>query len=325
MSSSAPVWEALQHGVQHVHAFTGLPWWVTLGICSVTMRMTMFPLVIMQIRTVRAMTAGAGGAHLQHITKLTIAEYLKSPSTRPKTIKLYLKGLRGISKMFNLRPWRALISPAVHLPCLFTFMLATRDMVRGETFDMSTGGALWFTDLGAVDTTMVLPCVAVGVTYWNLERAFGRGDAVTVSQVFRELFQTGVICSLPFVMNLPAGVFMLWIPSGLYTLSQSSFLATPFMQSVVMLYLPPPLEVGPDGYPLPPDTEAEKKGKTPQKLSMHPPPRARRVPFPMRVQNEGEVESISGGDSASKLPLPMQVQGSSKGVDHSDPSSKGTQ
>jgi YidC/Oxa1 family membrane protein insertase len=257
------------------------------------MRVTLFPLVVLQIRTVRAITAGPPGMHLHHLTKLTIQEYIKSPSTRPKTLRLYIKGLRGLSKMFNLRPWRALLAPAVHLPVLFTFMLATRDMVRGDVYDMSTGGALWFSDLGAVDATMILPAVAVGVTYWNLEQSFGRVDAVTATQVFREFFQVGVLCSLPFVVNLPAGVFMLWIPSGLYTMTQTSFLRTSFVQSLVMRSLPPPLPLGPDGAPL--GSKENDKGKPP-KLSQQPPSKLKkRVPFPMRVNNEASDDNDSKG------------------------------
>jgi membrane protein insertase Oxa1/YidC/SpoIIIJ len=232
-------------------------------------------------------------------------------------LRLYVKGLRGISKMFNLRPWRALLAPAIHLPVLFTFMLATRDMVRSDVFDMSTGGALWFSDLGAVDSTMLLPAAAVGVTYWNLERAFGRSETVDVSQVFREVFQTGVMCSLPFVVNLPAGVFMLWIPSGLYTMSQSAFLNTAFVQGLVMRSLPPPVQVGADGKPISPDagsggskdeTDNNNNNKA-QKLSAHPPQRKRRIPFPMRVGKFADGAEIDS--TPAQEPLTMKVKDTS--------------
>ena len=89
---------------------------------------------------------------------------------------------------------------------------------------------LWFENLTVADPTYALPLIAVGTSYSALEFGFTNPDerlndpnkGGRLSLTIKDVFQTILLMSVPFVTQLPAGIFAYWIPSSVAGMAQTS-------------------------------------------------------------------------------------------------------
>jgi len=104
---------------------------------------------------------------------------------------------------------------------------------------LETGGLFWFTDLTQCDPTYVLPVCSVGLSYLGINIAFrntdkiqpgGSTNKVALSKLpgpmlfFQEFALTALLVAIPFVSQLPAGVFLYWTTNSCFSISQSLLL-----------------------------------------------------------------------------------------------------
>lgn len=236
---SAPL-RVVQTGLFGLHSLLGGPWWFTIVSGTLLLRSSLVPVSIWQMRTTRRMLGGAVAGHMQHLGKLYTKELQDPTANRVKLTQLYLKGVRSIFRKFKVNPLAIVAVPITQLAVLLTFVWATRNLVIHGALDLSEQGALWFMDLGAKDTTMILPLVAVSLSYSTLERSFGRTEqvpgqplSITAGDVVREILQSMLVFGFPFIAQLPSGIFMYWIPSSLFGYAQSSIMRLPSVRAAL--------------------------------------------------------------------------------------------
>lgn len=113
--------------------------------------------------------------------------------------------------------------------------------VATQTMGLDTGGLLWFQDLSLCDSTYILPVASVILSYTGVAIAFQNTDkaqssgsnSIKLSTLpgpmvyLREFVLTGLLLSVPFITQLPAGVFMYWIPNSCFSITQSMLLRNP--------------------------------------------------------------------------------------------------
>ena len=120
-----------------------------------------------------------------------------------------------------------------------TFVYSVRDMIiNSGNYALMDGGILWFVDLASKDMTFALPATAATLTYLGIDLAFGgpNGKNPTLGMI-KDGCQCAIICSLPAVAALPAGVFCYWIPSTLFAIAQTQIIRRPIGQKI--LNIPP--------------------------------------------------------------------------------------
>jgi len=112
---------------------------------------------------------------------------------------------------------------------------------------LDTGGLLWFQDLSICDPTYVLPVASVFMSYLGVTLAFqntdkahpGGQNSIKLSTLpgpmvyLKEFILTALLLSVPFITQLPAGVFMYWIPNSCFSISQSMLLRNPKFRSKI--------------------------------------------------------------------------------------------
>jgi YidC/Oxa1 family membrane protein insertase len=142
---------------------------------------------------------------------------------------------------------KAVALPVTNLAMFVTFVGATRDVIAkaGGGGDqqwegMNREGALWFHDLTMADSTMLLPILAITSSWIGLELALGGGGGGAGAQPslirsLKFLAQSTLVLSMPFVAQLPAGVFMYWIPSSLFSIAQGIILRSGRQQRRLVL------------------------------------------------------------------------------------------
>ena len=154
----------LQTVLDTVHFHTGLPWWATIAGATVALRIALLPLAFkMQVNAAKLQNLQPETSQIMERAKYyrSIGDSKSQADEAVKLIDLYRSHQCSPVKMF--------VMPLAQVPIFISFFMALRKMAAAPLESMKEGGALWFTDLTAIDTTYVLPLLAAGSFLLNVE------------------------------------------------------------------------------------------------------------------------------------------------------------
>ena len=147
-----------------LHASTGLPWWGTVAIATVVMRILLFPLSVKFAKNATKMAKiqpelAEIMKKVQHYTKIGATELVQKEQM--KVADLY--------KAHNCSPLTMMALPFMQLPFFMSFFVGLRKMALAPVEEMKSGGMLWFGDLTIPDPTYSLPVIACGLFVMNIQ------------------------------------------------------------------------------------------------------------------------------------------------------------
>ena len=235
-----------------VHQMTGLPWFATFALSTIAVRVSLLPLVRAQYIQSRRLAEGM--PKVEYLFKLLSIKLRKAPSTSSSSsssssresspsklgdIRLAWKGAQAVFHLHEVSLMKLFAFPILNIGIFATFIFSLRDMITGsQRAELSTGGILWFTDLISKDASYALPLTAVAVSYIAMEVAFRRDNAQkngsSTLLFFKDAFQSVLIVSLPFIVQMPSGLFFYWIPSSLCGIAQSMVFRDPLLREKIM-------------------------------------------------------------------------------------------
>ena len=148
---------------------------------------------------------------------------------------MILLGVTASLKLHDFSILRMLSYPAANLSIFLTFIISIREMIKNDVslkYGFQEGGLLWFTDLSMKDDTFILPFLAITLSYTALDIAFsnGKGKIFTYTKDFCQCI---TLLSIPFVIQLPSGIFFYWIPSSMFAITQSLLLRNDTFQKIM--------------------------------------------------------------------------------------------
>lgn len=223
----------------HTIQSTGLPWWATFALSTILVRSSMFPLTRSQLLySNKIATAVPEISFLyQLLTKRLQGTAIHQTEERLKIINVFIKGVRASLKIHDFSILRMLSYPAANISIFLTFIISIREMIKHDTdlkYGFQDGGLLWFADLTMKDDTFILPFLALTLSYTALEIAFsnGKGKIFTYTKDFCQCI---TLLSVPFVIQLPTGIFFYWIPSSMFAITQSMLLRNTRFQRLMNL------------------------------------------------------------------------------------------
>ncbi|XP_064272354.1 cytochrome c oxidase assembly protein COX18, mitochondrial isoform X3 [Passer domesticus] len=134
----------------------------------------------------------------------------------------------------NCHPFKATLLLWVQVPMWVCVSLALRNCSVGalgsavqEQF--SSGGALWFTDLTAPDSTWILP-VSLGLVNLLVVEIFASQTKMPVSRIRKivtNFFRTVSVVMIPIAATVPSSMALYWLSSSLVGLSHNLLLRSP--------------------------------------------------------------------------------------------------
>ncbi|KAM5272122.1 cytochrome c oxidase assembly protein COX18, mitochondrial [Ctenodactylus gundi] len=146
---------------------------------------------------------------------------------------------RLVSELYvrdNCHPFKATVLIWTQLPMWIFMSVALRNFSTGATRSegvsireqLATGGALWFPDLTALDSTWILP-ISVGVINLLIVEIFA------LQRIEMSRFQTYVtyfvravsVLMVPVAATVPSSLVLYWLCSSLMGLSQNLLLRSP--------------------------------------------------------------------------------------------------
>ncbi|RYG65518.1 hypothetical protein EON64_11745, partial [archaeon] len=223
----------VQGALVAAHDFTGLPWWSTIALSTVTLRIGLLPLVHQQSLVSRKLAKAMPELSLLvqlYRQKVGEARSMKKAhlSPGPDNIQSLFqltsslrKGIKATLALHDIRMLELLGYPLIHLYLFCLFVFSVRDLVLHGPLDLGLeqGGLGWFRDLSERDGSLLLPLTALSLSYANIDTAlnYNSSNKSGALQLLRDGAQSLLLLSLPMVSTLPCGVFCYWIPNGIMT------------------------------------------------------------------------------------------------------------
>ncbi|KAI9262094.1 60Kd inner membrane protein-domain-containing protein [Sporodiniella umbellata] len=223
---------ALEAMFEYIHVMSDLPWWGTIALATLTVRVALLPLMIKIQRN---------NAKLMNINPdvTRIMDNLKTAQAQGDSFSVdrYSKEIQSLFKKNECHPMKSLGLPLVQMPVMISFFMAIRGMAEVPVPGLSSEGALWFTDLAAKDPYYILPVISTAGMMAVLEAGTETGAANPQSKGMKNLFRGLSIVALPFTAWMPSGVFIYWITSNVFSIGQILALKSPSMRKALNIPL----------------------------------------------------------------------------------------
>lgn len=212
----------VQQLLDFLHASTGLPWWATIAISTVVVKICLLPLVIKGQRN---------SIHMNnHLPQM---QHLQAKMTEARNMGNQLEAARIANDLMvfmkekNVNPLKSMIIPMAQAPVFISFFFALRGMANLPMESFKTGGMLWFTDLTVADPYYLLPLITCVSLFCTLELGAESGVRNDNLQWTRYVFRGLPVVIFPITMNFPSALLCYWVTSNVFTLCQVGVLRIP--------------------------------------------------------------------------------------------------
>lgn len=201
--SSWPNVHYAQQMLDWVVETTGLPWWATIAVLTVSIRVAVFPIAVKgQSNAIRL--ANINPEMQRHMADITSAK-------KEGNMLVMTEATQKVQKLMrdnNCNPLKSFITPLVQAPLFMTLFFALKGLAGAGLATMQNGGLFWFKDISVADPTAILPVVAAGLTLATLETGAEMGAGLgpkTQQQIFmRNALRVICVIMIPFTWTLPA-------------------------------------------------------------------------------------------------------------------------
>ncbi|TVY49361.1 Mitochondrial inner membrane protein [Lachnellula occidentalis] len=225
--------------LEHVHVLTGTPWWVSIAITSLLVRVALFKLYV---------NAADNGARMASCGPLTapITAKMKEAQTRGDNTAVlkYYTEISAIQKKAGASMLKGFV-PAIGGIATFGIFKFLRAASALPVPSMETGGILWFQNLTIPDPYFLLPLATSGMLHWLIRRGGETGVSTMTPGMLAGMMWGIPAISLIFTWWLPASVQLSFFVTGLLSFGQVTMMRQPwFRKAFKMVPLP---TTGPKG------------------------------------------------------------------------------
>lgn len=203
-----------------------MPGWIAILTLVSIMRILQFPLMIKQ--NVIAIKTNNLAPQTQKIQLRSNEAFAAGDTYTSNVQRAKLQALHAEHGLTTFkRLWPSLVQAPAFCCMFFTF----RNLADYKMNSMTTGGALWFTDLTVADPTYILPALACGATYllvrYGVATTFNVASART--KWFVRILPVGMFY---LIHQLPSAVMLFWTLNNLVSLSVSLMFRTSIAKRV---------------------------------------------------------------------------------------------
>lgn len=206
----------LQNALEFMHVSCDLPWYATIALSTVLIRIMLTPLVVIAQRNAAIMRNVM--PEMQEVqTRMTEARAMGNAME----YSMANQELMALMKSRGFNPLKNMLIPFAQMPIFLSYFIGIRRMVNAPVESLHTGGLAWFQDLTLADPYYVLPIVT-SATLWatiqlGTETARVPGqDSPMLILVLKAM----PIVIFPFIMNFPAAMVVYWASSNFCSLIQ---------------------------------------------------------------------------------------------------------
>ncbi|TKY85971.1 hypothetical protein EX895_004796 [Sporisorium graminicola] len=224
---SPPGW--ITNLLEFVGNTTGLPWWGTIAITTVALRLLIAPISISgQKNAIRL-----GNIQPQMKRNMDDIKHYKAAGDQMQMQKAVM-ATQKLLRDNNANPIKSLVPILFQFPLMFSYFLALERIAKSGATSFAHGGPFWTPDLTVPDPTWILPAVSTLATFAVAELGFKVGtnnqSDPAQSQMMKYIFR-GFMPILAWISTtFPSGVLVYWATTNLYSLFQLAILQVPIVR-----------------------------------------------------------------------------------------------
>lgn len=206
----------LQWGLEFMHVSLDLPWYATIALSTVIIRVMLTPLVVISQRNAAVMRNVM--PEMQDVqNRITEARQMGNAMEYAQANQ----ELQQLMKTRGFNPLKNMLIPFAQMPIFLSYFIGIRRMVNTPVESLHTGGIWWFTDLTMADPYYLLPLVTSGTLaltiHFGTEAARVPGQDSPLIMIFLKCIPVVIF---PFIMNFPAAMVVYWASSNFCSLIQ---------------------------------------------------------------------------------------------------------
>ncbi|KAF9676065.1 hypothetical protein SADUNF_Sadunf09G0099700 [Salix dunnii] len=213
------------------HDLTGLPWWIIVASSTLAMRLTLFPLHVLQMHKIKKISQSFSKLPPLFPPPLSGRSYIEQ-------ISLFRKERRAIGCPSFL--W-FLAFLSVQIPCFLVWMTSIRRMCLDNHPGFDCGGTLWFQNLTELPHGFlgpILPFLVAGLHGVNVHLSFDRssvrntGGLLGLLSDYYKKYLNFMMLPLFFIgYCIPQGSLVYWVTNSSLTAIQQVSLKLPVVRA----------------------------------------------------------------------------------------------
>ncbi|KAF2769171.1 hypothetical protein EJ03DRAFT_382836 [Teratosphaeria nubilosa] len=212
----------LQSLLEHIHVYTGLPWWGSIAATAMLLRFITLPFYV------KASDQGARATAMLSVTKPITDKMMQALRDGDTTTAMQLRQQNvAIKKRAGIKSWH-IFQPMMYQSIIgFCGYRLIRGMVDAPVPGLKDGGFLWLSDLTASDPYAIMPLLMAAAMH-VMARAGGESGAMMVAPGLQPVLYYAVPGVLLFVMGWQPGALCVWFAaSGAIGMTQALLLPRP--------------------------------------------------------------------------------------------------
>ncbi|KAG2435889.1 hypothetical protein HXX76_007084 [Chlamydomonas incerta] len=217
-------------GLQAVHDSLGTPWFLSIAIFNITLRLLTFPLMVVAQKGSAKMMAF--NHNLIHAKKLQEAAMKATSQEEHQRLFTAFRNEYNVQAAKHGDPVKtALVVPGVMIlngAIFLSIFNGVSKLMAAKVPSLTTGGALWFTDLTSPDPYFGLPLMCTAVTLAMVEYGINlAGDAgpmpedrAKMTNGLKNFMRVMAFMFIPAGGYVAAGTAVLWVSNTAFGVAQ---------------------------------------------------------------------------------------------------------
>ncbi|KAF8475981.1 60Kd inner membrane protein-domain-containing protein, partial [Kalaharituber pfeilii] len=220
----------MQWLLEHIHVYAGTPWWGSIVLATVLIRVIQFPGYMMmsdnaaKLKEVQPFAAPL----VMKLQKSQMAGDLATAYIAKKELT-YIYNRGGIT-----RKW--MLFPLFQIPIFYGFYHLLRTMSYTPVPGLLEGGTLWFTDLTSADPFITLPIVASATMAFSIWLGGDAGSSQLSPQVRKFMLIGFPLISFLVMFSWPAALTLYFATNGVLGIVQNLLLRNATLREISGLY-----------------------------------------------------------------------------------------
>ncbi|GLI74956.1 hypothetical protein PoHVEF18_003206 [Penicillium ochrochloron] len=206
----------LQYVIEHIHIWTGMPWWASIVGAAVLVRVGLFK------PTMAASDTGARTHNARPLIDPLRQEMMKA-RMNGQTHEFQIKKaeLDKVQAQHGIKPSKAFI-PMLQIPLGYGIFRVVRGMTSLPVPGLLTESALWLNDLTVADQLYLIPVITASCLYFTLKKGGETGTMDILNTSAGKAMLIGLpAISFTFMAFQPGALQLYFLSTGVLGLAQA--------------------------------------------------------------------------------------------------------
>ncbi|KAL1854087.1 hypothetical protein Plec18167_000003 [Paecilomyces lecythidis] len=241
----------IEYILEHVHIYTGLPWWASIAVTGLLVRAALFK------PTMSASDTSAKISNLKPIStplRSKMMQYARDGNNQ-EMLKARAE-LQELHDFHGVKPWKAFV-PMLQIPIGYGCFRVVRGMAALPVPALALEQVGWLKDLTVSDPYFILPLVTAGCMFltFRSRRVQQKGGENGMNEFTKTTLGKAMLYGLPaitftFMAFWPSALQIYFCATGSFALCQAYLLNSPSFRKTFGLESPiPALQAGPGASP----------------------------------------------------------------------------